>query len=81
MPNKDDIKGGEWQWFSLPLRPDVFDHYKLINALIRAIKEQCIYPKESVKIRKNGYEYKFIISWEDKDVCGIEIYRRLIPGN
>lgn len=81
MPNKDDIKEGEWQWFSLPLRPDVFDHYKLINALIKAIKQFCIYPNEYVKIRKNGYEYKLVFSWGDQDAPGIEIYRRLIPGN
>jgi hypothetical protein len=53
----------------------------LINALIKAIKQFCIYPNESVKIRKNGYEYKLVFSWGDQDAPGIEIYRRLIPGN
>ena len=64
----------------MPLSPDIFDHYNFIDIFLKVIKNHGDKKKDGIRIRHNSYEYQFIFEWE-KDICGIEVYRRLIPAS
>lgn len=69
---------GEWKRFVISFDEGYFGTLHFMETFNNVIKKYCIFPRESITIRKkDGFEYKFIFDWQNEDICGIEVYRRI----
>jgi len=79
VPKNIDLSVADgWQWFSLPLFSDMASDRKFVEVFDKIFKQYGDREGGQIRVRREGYEYQFIFDWQD-GICGIDIYRRLIP--
>lgn len=47
--------------------------FPIFQRVIKSVE----YPKEQIKIKYNNQLYKFVFEWQNKDICGIEVFERI----
>ena len=69
----------EWQWFSVDFEDFENNNFWFIPTFQSVIRQHAIYPNKEITVSKpnHPYQYKFIFDWQDENICGIEVYRKL----